>query len=695
MGILDDISNGLASGGQLTPAGQGLLAAGLGILANNRGLTSGAAAIGLGGQQGLATFQNAQQQQLARQLGQQQLIQAQLQNRMLGGKIDFATGMQPGAQGAAPSPQSAPNPLAPLGGMGSTPASIQGMAQSAAAQAPQQAAQVPAQPQNPFAPGGSFNPLGLDEQTARGMFLYDPNYAKNFVAPAYAPTDAQRAARAAGIQMGTPEYQAYMQAAADKQNYIPPVSVRPGGYLAYANGQQEQLPHVPDGFTAVRDQSGRWNIVPVPGAIDAISSSEAAQARGKGQYTLQKVFDDATGQEKWRTVADVADAAGGGKPAGTPGFTPFQNAVQQVESRGNPNAYNPASGASGSMQTMPGTLRSPGFGVTPAANGSPAEKQRVGADYATAMQGRYGNDADAAVAYNWGPQNADKWIAAGRPWNMLPAETKAYVGQVLTQQQNYAQPQRGVFGYPGQQGMPTGAASAPPGYPGAPGGATPPARSGAFSAGPPLGMQAGAQAGATNLQNELSKKWTALNDQNTQAATTNSYLQSIKSLAGQAATGSQSDRINYVNGLLSLAGSERATDMVTANNLLDKYSNQIVARLGQGGLGTDAARSILQSAYPNAHMTPQAINEAADNLVGANQMVQAKTRLLQPYANARDAQSYNNLETRFDQNADPRIFQYANISDPAQRQAFAKKLMQQDPKILDKIRNLQSMGAFQ
>jgi hypothetical protein len=229
---------------------------------------------------------------------------------------------------------------------------------------------------------------------------------------------------------------------------------------------------------------------------------------------------------------------------------------------------------------------------------------------------------------------------------------------------------------------------------GMPAGASAPAGGGAIYAAPPMGAPAGAQAAATNLQNELSQKWTDLNGQNRQAQTTNSYLQSIKGLANQAATGQQSDRINYVNGLLSLAGSERATDAVTANNLLDKYSNQIVARLGTGGLGTDAARSILQSAYPNAHMTPQAINEAADNLVGANSMVQAKTRLLAPLANARDPVAYNNAETKFDQNADPRIFQYANIQDPAARQAFAKKLMQQDPAIVNKIRSLQQMGAF-
>jgi hypothetical protein len=253
----------------------------------------------------------------------------------------------------------------------------------------------------------------------------------------------------------------------------------------------------------------------------------------------------------------------------------------------------------------------------------------------------------------------------------------------------------GLGGGPSQGGSAVPLPSGPVPGSGAPQspGAAPTVR-GPMAAQPPLGQEAGSQAAATNLQNELSKKWTDLNSQNTQAQTTNSYLQNIKGLASQAATGQQSDRINYVNGLLSLAGDERATDAVTANNLLDKYSNQIVARLGTGGLGTDAARSILQSAYPNAHMTPQAINEAADNLMGANAMVQAKTRLLAPIANSRDPSTYNNTELKFDQNADPRIFQYANIKDATARQAFAKKLMQQDPAIVNKIRTLQQMGAF-
>jgi hypothetical protein len=78
-----------------------------------------------------------------------------------------------------------------------------------------------------------------------------------------------------------------------------------------------------------------------------------------------------------------------------------------------------------SMQTMPNTLKDPGFGVKPAQNNSVEEMNRVGRDYGNAMLQRYGNEKDAAMAYNWGPGNMDKWIAGGRK-GPVPGETRQY-----------------------------------------------------------------------------------------------------------------------------------------------------------------------------------------------------------------------------------------------------------------------------
>jgi hypothetical protein len=214
---------------------------------------------------------------------------------------------------------------------------------------------------------------------------------------------------------------------------------------------------------------------------------------------------------------------------------------------------------------------------------------------------------------------------------------------------------------------------------------------GAFAAEPRLGTEAGANA----AQAELTKKFSDLQQQNSQAQITSSYLQNIKQQAQKAAVGPMSDKINFVNGLLSLAGSEKATDAVTANALLDKYSNQIVARLGTGGLGTDAARAIIQSAYPNAKMNIGAINEAADNLQGANEMVKAKMSLLAPHGNARDPVAYQQKEQIFDQNADPRIWQYKNLGPGTQSgKVFLQGVLKQDPGFIQKIQNLEKIGAL-
>jgi hypothetical protein len=99
------------------------------------------------------------------------------------------------------------------------------------------------------------------------------------------------------------------------------------------------------------------------------------------------------------------------------------------------NAVPSSAGALGPMQTMPGTLRDPGFGVQPAADPSnPHDQTRVGVDYLAAMVNRYKGDEEAAlIAYNAGPANADKWLAAGRNYAALPKpeETQPYVQKIL------------------------------------------------------------------------------------------------------------------------------------------------------------------------------------------------------------------------------------------------------------------------
>lgn len=205
----------------------------------------------------------------------------------------------------------------------------------------------------------------------------------------------------------------------------------------------------------------------------------------------------------------------------------------------------------------------------------------------------------------------------------------------------------------------------------------------------------GTVTGANDAQKQLGERFAALRDTVSTAQTTNSYLDNIKQLSERAATGKFSDRMDFVNALLSQAGSEKATDAKTANDLLNKYSNQIVSRLSTGGLGTDAARTILGSAYPNAKMTKEAISEAVDNIKANNEMQKAKLTLLSPHGNARDVAAYQQKEQAFDQVADPRVFQIAKMT-PTQAQTFLAKMSpEQQAELRQRAAALKQMGAFQ
>lgn len=122
------------------------------------------------------------------------------------------------------------------------------------------------------------------------------------------------------------------------------------------------------------------------------------------------------------------------QPSQAPQFGILRDAVEQVESGGNPLAVS-AAGAIGPMQTMPGTLRDPGYGVAPARNDSIAEQRRVGNDYLQAMLNEYGDPRLALAAYNAGPGRVNQAMGAGGGVDAalarLPQETQNYVPKVL------------------------------------------------------------------------------------------------------------------------------------------------------------------------------------------------------------------------------------------------------------------------
>lgn len=481
-------------------------------------------------------------------------------------------------------------------------------------------------------PGGPMNPLGMPKQQAYMMLMQSPDKYWETQAGAYKPAEIVQQIRAAGIDPNSPLGHQLAQNALAKANYIAPTSLRPGGYAVYADGREEQLPQVPEGFTAVRGQNG-WQIVPVQGGTEAMGASAAAKAGGKAQYELTDAWDPTAnggqGGMVRQTVSNAANAANG-----VPGFSPFQNAVRQVESGGRAAAINPASGAAGSMQVTPTGAGSenPGFGVRLAANKSPAELQRVGADYATAMQQKYGNDSDAAVAYNWGPANADKWIAAGRPWKMLPDETKAYVGQVMTQQQNYA-------------GKPQGGAQGGP-----------------MASAPPLGATNAANASQAAPSKQMADSYGSMSTADASYQQSREALQDMISLANQKGAGGAA-----IGVLPSGISTKISPDAAKYQKLHATYVALQGKALGSGG--TDAARATIDEAVPTYDKPQSAMVSGLQTQLNNLDLAHLKTQFLTPTYQKGDEKGYTAQSAAFDQNIKPSMIGALQMQGDQQRAA--------------------------
>lgn len=100
---------------------------------------------------------------------------------------------------------------------------------------------------------------------------------------------------------------------------------------------------------------------------------------------------------------------------------------RDFDAKGNP--LTSPKGAKYAMQVMEGTARDPGFGINPAKDKSASEYNRVGNEYVNALYSKYQDPKLAAMAYNWGPGNVDKWLAGGKK-GPVPEETQKYVAQL-------------------------------------------------------------------------------------------------------------------------------------------------------------------------------------------------------------------------------------------------------------------------
>ena len=98
---------------------------------------------------------------------------------------------------------------------------------------------------------------------------------------------------------------------------------------------------------------------------------------------------------------------------------------RDYDEKGRPLTSN--KGAKFAMQVLDSTAKDPGFGIKPAKDMTAAEYNRVGKELATALLDKYQDPKLAAIAYNWGAGNTDKWLANGANPQKLPKETQGYL----------------------------------------------------------------------------------------------------------------------------------------------------------------------------------------------------------------------------------------------------------------------------
>lgn len=142
-------------------------------------------------------------------------------------------------------------------------------------------------------------------------------------------------------------------------------------------------------------------------------------------------FSDATvshqgsADRMMESSSDISEASDAIQRASTATGVPqsLLRAVARTESGMHPGAVSPK-GAQGLFQLMPATQQD--FGVTNPFD--PYQSAIAGGGYLQQLYTRYGSWPAALAAYNYGPTNYNRAVAAGRS---LPAETQAYVQRVM------------------------------------------------------------------------------------------------------------------------------------------------------------------------------------------------------------------------------------------------------------------------
>jgi hypothetical protein len=167
-------------------------------------------------------------------------------------------------------------------------------------------------------------------------------------------------------------------------------------------------------------------------------------------------------------------------------------------------------------------------------------------------------------------------------------------------------------------------------------------------------VQAGAlEAQGTVIKEDLPRTISEAKDAPARIA----IFQNIKKFAPESFTGVGGQRKELAAGILNAIGIPAYEQEKVSTEELAKNS----ALLALAGGNTDAARALAEVATPNKKLNEKAILAIADQMIGIENMREARAKYLVPFQN--NAAEYLKRKQDFDSISDPRLFQEMSRED--------------------------------
>ena len=217
---------------------------------------------------------------------------------------------------------------------------------------------------------------------------------------------------------------------------LPEESYAPGGIVAFADGgYADEDDEEDDTFGMGKDERQLFNML----RSRLASSGEFEEMEGFGALPVGVAKAVSTKREVSSKVGDQPkQTKSEGITQLTKQGTPDDDLIKKIMMKESGGRRFDKNGnllegpqtkygtAKGEMQVLDSTARDPGYGIRPARAGDPDDLARVGREYFGKMLDKYRDPKLAAIAYNWGPGNTDKWLMAGADPAKLPRETQKY-----------------------------------------------------------------------------------------------------------------------------------------------------------------------------------------------------------------------------------------------------------------------------